>query len=192
MAQLLNSSPNFLPKLPSCDLFMKECEDPLSALVTLVVANYRKYSRGPYKVNDALQKAEQADESSTERILVEKSQPAWRAYLAAKKTISVDRGHSGKADLTRLLNHLNAQPIHRRRDFADRLASAMENIEVNASTQGAKRRRMCSIQSSNLLLTTTKGIAIEASVQPTAITSNADTRSTDTELSVTEQIPPTC
>ncbi|KAL3587702.1 hypothetical protein FPOAC2_13600 [Fusarium poae] len=152
---------------------MKEGEDPLSALVTLVVVNYRKYSRGPYRVNDALEKAEQADESSTERILVEKSQLAWRAYLAAKKTISTDRGYSGKADLTRLLNHLNAQPIHRRRDFADELASAMENVEVNASTQGAKRRR----------------IAIEASVQPTAITSNADTSLIDTDLSVTEQIP---
>lgn len=72
---------------------MKECEDPPSALVTLVVANYRKYSRGPYKVNDALQKAEQADESSTERLKEHKAKsslgccwPIYQCYF--RKVIS--------------------------------------------------------------------------------------------------------
>ncbi|KAF5017292.1 hypothetical protein F66182_10790 [Fusarium sp. NRRL 66182] len=174
------SSSNFIFKHPFCNLLMKQGakeEDPLSTLVTRVVAYYRGLERGPYKVQAALQRVEQADENSTERILVERSDLAWRAYHAVNNAINIDRGFSGKAELKRLVNHLSVQSIDRRRQFADQLASEMENMEVNASTQGAKRRRIAA----------ENGTA--APVQPTAIVCTTDARSIDAEHDATEETP---
>ncbi|KAK2474798.1 hypothetical protein H9L39_14758 [Fusarium oxysporum f. sp. albedinis] len=154
-----------------------EGEDPLSALVTLVIENYQRYSRGPYRVKDALQKAKQADGSSVERILVEKSPTAWYAYIAAHKTKTLDRGPEGRVELSRLLDHLGNQPMHRQHEFVNQLAAAMESIDANTSPQSAKRRRIATEDNT------------VAPVQPTSITRNADTCLTDVEPSVTEQIP---
>ncbi|QKD55298.2 uncharacterized protein FOBCDRAFT_240538 [Fusarium oxysporum Fo47] len=154
-----------------------EGEDPLSALVTLVIENYQRYSRGPYRVKDALQKAKQADGSSVERILVEKSPTAWYAYIAAHKTKTLDRGPEGRVELSRLLDHLGNQPMHRQHEFVNQLAAAMESIDANTSPQSAKRRRIATEDNT------------VAPVQPTSITRNADTCLTNVEPSVTEQIP---
>lgn len=125
-----------------------EVGDPLPRppLVTLLVQRYQKLTRGPYRVDEALQRAKQADENSTQRILLDESEPAWRAYYAASKAIESNHGFSGKAELIRLLNDLSAQPIEGQRAFAEQLALVMESEEVNGSRQGAKRRRTYSIQ----------------------------------------------
>lgn len=124
---------------------MQEAEDPLPALVTLVVENYQRYSRGPYKVKDAWQKAKEGDGSSIEILLAQKSPAAYYAYISAQKTKTVDRGSAGRVELSSSLDQLGNEPMHRLHEFVNQLASAMENTEVNTSPQPAKRRCMCPI-----------------------------------------------
>jgi hypothetical protein len=139
--------PNFLSKFPLTSLSHTPRPFPMensdwSGLVTLVLQRYQNLTRGPYGVDDALQKAKQAPENSISRILSDRSESAWRAYFSADKASRSNHGFSGKANLTRLLDGLSGQPPASQRVFADQLASRMES-EVNASAPSPKKRRMC-------------------------------------------------
>ncbi|KAH8704293.1 hypothetical protein GQ44DRAFT_716923 [Phaeosphaeriaceae sp. PMI808] len=118
-------------------------------LLRLVVQHSRKFQRGPYKVDQALQEAKQTNLNSTQQIILRESESAWRAYYAAKKATESQHGFSGKVEFARLLDGLSAQSIEQQRAFAKELALAMESddlqpIEGDENTglrNGAKRRR---------------------------------------------------
>ncbi|KAI0912493.1 hypothetical protein F4823DRAFT_622787 [Ustulina deusta] len=146
------------------------------ALVPLVIQHFQKFRRGPYGIDEALQTAKQADENSTQRIILDRSELAWRAYYAVSKATESDHGFSGKADLIRLLNDLRAQSVERQRTFAEQLASAIGSEEVYGSRQSAKRRRT----------TVENHVAVPA---PSTITTNSiDIRHIDSENCVLEDI----
>ncbi|KAF1975430.1 hypothetical protein BU23DRAFT_579088 [Bimuria novae-zelandiae CBS 107.79] len=118
-------------------------------LIALVVQHFQTLSRGPYKVDQALQAAKQADANSTPGIILGESETAWRAYYAAKKATESQHGFSGKAEFARLLNSLSTQSIELQRAFARELALAMESdasqpIEGDGDSgvrKSAKRRQ---------------------------------------------------
>ena len=120
-------------------------------LVAYAVQRFRDSSRGPYKTDQAIVDAKQADLNSTQRIIVDKSELALRAYLNAKRAIESKHGFAGQADLARLLRSLSTQPIEQQHAFAADLALAIES-EVPQSTESdgsnnigkrTKRSRTC-------------------------------------------------
>ncbi|KAI0388295.1 hypothetical protein F5Y17DRAFT_242214 [Xylariaceae sp. FL0594] len=140
------------------------------ALVTLVIQRYRKLTRGPYGVDEALQRVSQADENSLQRIILGRSELAWRAYYAASKAAESDHGFSGKAELIRLLNDLRAQPVDHQRAFAEQLTCAMGSEEVDMSRQNAKRRR-----------TTVENYVVTSAPSVITTINSTDTRNLDSE-----------
>ncbi|KAH7111046.1 hypothetical protein B0J11DRAFT_198741 [Dendryphion nanum] len=117
-------------------------------LIRLVVQHFQKLPRGPYGVDNALLEAKQEDANSTQKVILDESEPAWRAYYAAKKAAESQHGFSGKAELTRLLVSLNTEPVECRRTFAKQLAAAMERATPQSregnrnNSSGVKRRRI--------------------------------------------------
>jgi hypothetical protein len=123
-------------------------------LVTLVADYYQKLPRGPYGLKEAWNEAKQADAKSTQRIILDTSELAWRAFFAAKKAAESQHGFTGKAELARLLNNLSNQSVEHQQAFAKQLALALAmdsdtlqptncNEDVRVRT-GAKRRCMYS------------------------------------------------
>ncbi|KAI0187375.1 hypothetical protein F4808DRAFT_85863 [Astrocystis sublimbata] len=117
-------------------------------LVQLVVQHFKKLTRGSYGVEEALQQAKQADTDSIQRIILDESELAWRAYYAATKATGSNHGFAGKAKLTRLLDDLNNQSIEYQHGFAQQLAlvtasdaiQSMESDGGNDSRKCPKRR----------------------------------------------------
>ncbi|KAH8761578.1 hypothetical protein F5883DRAFT_678217, partial [Diaporthe sp. PMI_573] len=110
------------------------------------------------------------------RILLDRSESAWRAYFSADKAARSDHGFTGKANLTRLLDELTSQPSASQRVFADQLASRMES-EVGASAPISKKRRI------------TVEDHMVAAVPPPITPRSADTHPNDLEHHVPEQPP---
>jgi hypothetical protein len=122
-------------------------------LVKLVVEHYHQSPRGPYKVTQALSKVKQDSATSTQRIILDASELAWRAFFAAKKAADSNHGFRGQAELIRLLNILSTQSTEDQQDFAQQLAHTMEGaalqstnpVEDTRPRSGAKRRCMYSL-----------------------------------------------
>ncbi|KAF4979445.1 hypothetical protein FDECE_18053 [Fusarium decemcellulare] len=134
-----------------------------------IVRHYRNMARGPYRVDEALEEAKQADETSIERILVETSESAWLAYYSMTKTSEMQRGFAGKAEFTRFIEDLRSQDTGRWREFARPLASEVGTEKVNISGRAAKRRL--------------------APARPTTTTSSTDTHPVDDDNCVPEPTP---
>lgn len=98
---------------------------------------------GIYGLKGALQQAKQADVNSLEKIILDCSEPAWRAYHTAKKATKSTHGFKGQAELSRLFIELSSQPIEQQRTFAQQLAFAMQrdDVESGEAGNGPKRRR---------------------------------------------------
>ncbi|KAH8751052.1 hypothetical protein F5883DRAFT_211073 [Diaporthe sp. PMI_573] len=115
-------------------------------LVTLVVKEYRKLTRGSKGVKEALRKAEQADENSLEGIILKLGDTSWRAFYAAKKAATLKHGFDGQARLAQLLNHLSAAPLETQRAFAEQLATAMgidDEPSVESNTLPMESNGVC-------------------------------------------------
>ncbi|KAI0907698.1 hypothetical protein F4823DRAFT_641102 [Ustulina deusta] len=109
-------------------------------LVQLVVQHFKKLTRGSYGVDEALQQAKHANSDSIQRIILDKSELAWRAYYAATKATGSNHGFAGKAKLTRLLDDLNNQSIEYQHAFAKQLAlviasDAIQSMESTTLTR---------------------------------------------------------
>ncbi|KAK0368210.1 hypothetical protein CLIM01_14433 [Colletotrichum limetticola] len=112
-------------------------------LIPLVIERVQNLQRGPYKIDQALRSAAESNENSIEKIILETSEPAWRAYYTATKGLKSDHGFSGKAKMKELVDDLSRQPIDEQRDFATQLALHITEGGGNIDSHGAKRRRMC-------------------------------------------------
>jgi hypothetical protein len=122
----------------------------IDKLADLVMNHYhnRNFQRGPYGSDAALNEARAADETSTQRIIVDESESAWHAYYTASKAISSTHGFQGKADLGRLLRALETQPVQQQRSFAQQLANKLSNRALqptdnseNGESQRPHKRR---------------------------------------------------
>ncbi|KAF1972833.1 hypothetical protein BU23DRAFT_143847 [Bimuria novae-zelandiae CBS 107.79] len=116
-----------------------------NTLIQLVEQHFNTLSRGPYSTNKAKQAIPQG---SIEELLLGQSELAWRAYFAAKKAAKSTHRRIGQAELARLLDVLENQPINEQSAFAQELALRMHStisqfVEGNGHTSvrtGAKRR----------------------------------------------------
>jgi hypothetical protein len=125
------------------------------SLIDSIVKFYqdRSYQRGPYKSGAALNKAKTADEASTQRIIIDESEPAWHVYHAASKAVESTHGFVGKAELGRLLAALRTQSAQQQRSFAQQLAKKLSSCtpqpmdvsENEGSERVHKRRCMCAL-----------------------------------------------
>jgi hypothetical protein len=117
-------------------------------LIELVVRHYRTLVRGPYRAEQGAQAAQQ-DNNSTEGLILGESEPAWRAYYAAKKVGNSSHGFSGQYEMAQLIKDLDTQSIELRRAFAKGLALAMDSVNsqlINGSGDNSVRtsaKRRC-------------------------------------------------
>lgn len=152
--------------------------------ITKVIQVYRNYRRGPYGVEEALKEAREADTSSLSRIILDESEPAWRAYNAAIKSADLQHKFAGQAELSRSLKYLSNQSTEDQRAFAKQLAYALESDNETSSMRSAKRHRTCF---STYLIRVLMHIGPNELDMPSLSTPNATPNSVDTNYINLEQ-----
>jgi hypothetical protein len=126
------------------------CSDKLVELIIEHCRN-RKSKRGPYKLQESLEKAKSADATFTDRIIVDESEQAWGAFYVARKAAQSQHGFKGKTELLRLFTTLSTQSIEERQKFAKGLAAQFssetrQSMEVSGDERpepARKRHCMC-------------------------------------------------
>lgn len=109
----------------------------LHVIAKLVVALSASYTRGPIGAKEALTNAQNADKDSLERIIVEQSELAWRAFYSAKKRKEAAETFRGKAKLRSTFDQLDrliAESPDNKKRFAELLANEMNNTRPDMPT----------------------------------------------------------
>ncbi|KPA36570.1 hypothetical protein FLAG1_10654 [Fusarium langsethiae] len=138
----------------------------LHDIVKLVVKLSASYKRGARGAEEALTNARNADKDSLDRIIVDQSESAWRAFYSAKKKTGGKETFRRQAKSRKYLDHLIAESPDNQKRFAELLDSELNNLRADMPThptthspptiesasdtdnitQPAKRRRLQTIE----------------------------------------------